>query len=143
MIRRLEQEETEKALRLVWQVFLEYEANDYMKEGIDEFDRTLHDEGYVSGLIFYGAFKGDELTGVIATRNEGSHIALFFVDGKHQGKGIGKSLFEKALEEDPKDYMIVNSSPYAVEIYHRLGFEDTDAEQEVRGLRFTPMKYHK
>jgi len=33
----------------------------------------------------------------------------------------------------------VNSSPYALEVYHRLGFIDKDREQTVDGIRFTPM----
>jgi len=36
--------------------------------------------------------------------------------------------------------MTVNSSPYAVPIYHKLGFKDTGSEQVVNGLRFTPME---
>ncbi len=34
----------------------------------------------------------------------------------------------------------VNSSPYAVEVYHKLGFKDTAVEQISDGIRFTPMK---
>ena len=36
--------------------------------------------------------------------------------------------------------MTVNSSPYAVPVYHKLGFKDTGSEQMVNGLRFTPME---
>jgi len=36
---------------------------------------------------------------------------------------------------------LFNSSPYAVEIYRHLGFEPTDTEQAVNGLRFIPMKF--
>ena len=35
----------------------------------------------------------------------------------------------------------VNSSPYAEEVYQYLGFTQTDREQNVDGLRFTPMQY--
>ena len=35
----------------------------------------------------------------------------------------------------------VNSSPYAVEVYRHLGFTPTGGEQNIDGLRFTPMKY--
>ena len=35
--------------------------------------------------------------------------------------------------------MTVNSSPYAVGIYRKLGFKAVDDEQSVNGLRFTPM----
>ncbi len=36
----------------------------------------------------------------------------------------------------------VNSYPYAVSVYHRLGFKDTDKEQVTNGLRYTPMEMY-
>ena len=36
-IRKLHKPEYEAALALVWEVFLEYEAPEYSKEGVDEF----------------------------------------------------------------------------------------------------------
>lgn len=139
-IRELEQDQTEKALCLVWKVFQEYEAPDYTKEGVEEFYKSIHDESYLSKLCLYGAFVQDELVGCIATRNEGTHIALFFVDGKYHRQGIGKQLFQTAWARCHFDKMTVNSSPYAVPIYHKLGFQDTNTEQVVNGLRFTPME---
>jgi len=91
-------------------------------------------------LRAFGAFENEKLVGVIATRSAGTHIALFFVRGEYQKKGIGKSLFQMALKECSSQKMTVNSSPYAVPIYHKLGFNETDKEQEVNGLRFTPME---
>ena len=92
-------------------------------------------------LCLYGTFVSEKLIGVIATRSEGTHIALFFVDGKYQGKGIGRKLFQTVVSECKSNRMTINSSPYAIPIYHKLGFTDTDAEQVVNGLRFTPMEY--
>lgn len=140
-IRKIEENERENALDLVWNVFREYEAPDYSDEGVGEFYKSIHDENYLSKLCLYGAFISETLIGVIATRSEGTHIALFFVDGRHQGKGIGKALFQTAAAECQSGRLTVNSSPYAVPIYHRLGFTDTDTEQSVNGLRFTPMEY--
>ena len=132
-IKRLD--ETQSALQLVWEVFQEFESPDYTQEGINEFYKTIHDENYISMLTMYGAFLSGELVGVIATRNNGRHIALFFVDGKYHRQGIGKQLFEAVRT----DKMTVNSSPYAVGIYRKLGFKAVDEEQSVNGLRFTPM----
>ena len=42
------------------------------------------------------------------------------------------------LNED--NYFTVNSSPYAHVVYKYLGFEDTDTEQCIKGIRFYPMK---
>ena len=91
----------------------------------------------------YGAFMENRLVGVIATRSEGAHIALFFVKGEYHGRGIGSQLFKTVLQMCPAGSMTVNSSPYAVPIYHHLGFHDTDKEQAVNGLRFTPMEWRR
>ena len=139
-VRILTKDETPAALRLVWQVFQAFEAPDYTPEGVEEFHKTIQNDEFMSKLCLYGAFLGQELVGVIATRSEGTHIALFFVDGRYHRQGIGRQLFEKVWEQCPSDYMTVNSSPYAVPIYHRFGFQDTDTEQVVNGLRFTPMR---
>lgn len=140
-IRELDTKETDRALCLVWQVFLAYEAPDYTQEGVDEFDKTIHDPKYMSALRLYGAFMQEELVGVIATRNNGTHIALFFVEGKYHRQGIGKQLFQYVQSRCPSAKMTVNASPYAVAIYRRLGFQAADHEQVVHGLRFTPMEY--
>lgn len=139
LIKQLNNNEIENALSLAWKVFMEYEAPDYTQEGIDEFYKSIHDEKFLSMLSLYGAFSDDELVGVIATRSNGKHIALFFVDGKYHRQGIGKQLL-KAVQTSK---MTVNSSPYAVSIYRKLGFESTDTERVVNGLRFTQMRLRK
>lgn len=129
-----------KALELVWSVYLEYEAPDYTQEGIDEFYRSIHDRAYLDMLTMYAAYQKDQMLGIIATRSQGTHVALFFVDGKYHKHGVGRKLFEAALEQNTSGFMTVNSSPYAVPVYHKLGFQDTDGEQTVNGLRFTPIR---
>jgi len=140
-IKTLELFQRDEALELVWKVFLKYEAPDYTKEGSEEFFKSIHDDEWLNQIKMYGAYDKDRLVGVIATRQEGTHIALFFVDGEYHRKGIGRQLFQKILEDNKVNYMTVNSSPYAVPVYEKLGFEATDVEQVKNGLRFTPMKY--
>ena len=141
IIKKIKQDELNNAIELVWQVFLEFEAPDYTEEGVKEFKKTIDDKNWISERVFYGAYNdSNELLGVIATKNT-THIALFFVDDKYHKNGIGRSLFQMALSKCPSHRMTVNSSPYAVPIYHKLGFADIDIEQVVNGLRFTPMEY--
>lgn len=64
-----------------------------------------------------------------------------YVDGKYHRQGIGKRLYQIARSRNNSNKMTVNSSPYAVPVYHKLGFIDTDTEQVVNGLRFIPMEY--
>ena len=44
-------------------------------------------------------------------------------------------------QEYPNQIITLNSSSYGVTFYHALGFTDTDKEQTVNGIWFTPMKY--
>lgn len=141
----LNKEEIHKALDLVWTVFLEFEAPDYTQQGIEEFKKfvdykSMMDQFNNGELQFWGCKIAGELTGVIATRNS-THICLLFVKKEFHRRGIGRKLFQTVKEDLKGQPITVNSSPYAIEVYHRLGFMDTDVEQTVNGMRFTPMSY--
>ena len=137
-IRKIEKEEMEEALELVWRVFLEFEAPDYTQEGIIEFKKAIDDNEWVSNRNFYGAFEDGKILGVIATK-EFTHIALFFVEGIHHRKGIGRKLYQAICELNNTGKFTVNSSPYAKPVYERFGFVCTNTEQCINGLRFYPM----
>ncbi|MPN64058.1 hypothetical protein SDC9_211829 [bioreactor metagenome] len=95
-------------------------------------------------LYIWGCFDGEKVVGVIAARPP-CHIALLFVDKAYHRQGIARCLFNTLKDHFEADSqhaeITVNSSPYAVEVYHRLGFVDTDTEQIVNGLRFIPMRH--
>lgn len=136
-IRKIKDYELNTALDLVWKVFIKYEAPDYGEEGVEEFRKSVWNKEYLNMLEIYAAFDGEKMVGVIATRSQGTHIALFFVDGEYHRQGIGKALFNKIR----RNRMTVNSSPYAQEVYHHLGFRDTKPQQSVNSILFTPMEY--
>ena len=140
-IRPLAAEETPAALRLAWKVFTEYESPDYAPEGTEEFRKCLHDDSYLTGIRYYGAFDGNRPVGVLGIREEERHICFFFVDGEYQRRGIGTGLFRRMREDFPAQAITLNSSPFGVPFYKALGFTATAPEQTVRGIRFTPMVY--
>ena len=140
-IRRLSQDERQTALDLAWAVFSEYESPDYSAEGTEEFRKCLHDEGYLSGLHYYGTFDGEKLIGEIAIRPNRKHICFFFVDGRYHRRGIGTRMFRRLLEDYPNETITLNSSPYGLPFYKAIGFVPTDEERTVNGIRFTAMKY--
>ncbi len=143
-IKVVESHEKRKALELVFKTFMQYEAPDYSPKGVETFQSSvMSNNDYLNNILLYGAYEGDTIQGVIATRNQGNHIALFFVDGKFHRQGIGKKLFHTVVQNSSSNIITVNSSPYAIEIYHRLGFVDTSPEQISDGMRYTPMSYTK
>nr|WP_263326836.1 GNAT family N-acetyltransferase [Neobacillus sp. Marseille-Q6967] len=141
---KLSRSEIKAALELVWTVFLEFEAPDYSQQGIEEFRKFV---GYqfiieqfdIGELQFWGCKINDQLTGVIAIRGK-NHICMLFVKKEFHKRGIAKRLFQtvetKCKNQKDIKEITVNSSPYAIEVYHRLGFVDTDKEQTVNGIRF-------
>ena len=142
-IRRLSEDERQAALDLAWIVFSEYESPDYSEEGTEEFRKCLHDEEYLHGIDYYGAFDGQKLIGLIGIRTELEHICFFFVGGQYHRKGIGTKMFDYLLENYKGNNITVNSSTYGLGFYKKLGFVPTEEEKTINGIRFTPMIYER
>lgn len=140
-IRLLTRAEIDLSLELVWKTFCEFEAVNYPEDSRQAFYDAIHSKVYLDSLIAYGAFDGSRLVGIIASREEGSHLALFFVDGDYHGQGIGRKLWEAFLKDCSSDIITVHSSIYARDIYTKLGFEQTGEEMEDGGIVYIPMKY--
>ena len=76
VIRRLEQLEYENAVTLSLEVYLQCGEEDFDEQGLESFKSFVNDKEVVNRLVIYGAFDGDNLVGVLATKNEGEHISL-------------------------------------------------------------------
>ena len=141
-------EEWEPAMHMAWRTFMKFEAKDYSREGIRNF------KDFISGRELYRSFvKGSyqmmvaldkkKVIGMISVRNR-NYISLLFVDEKYHKMGIGKQMILRICkylkEEMGESFLTVRAAPYAVDFYHKLGFSDTSFEQEVAGIRATPMK---
>lgn len=95
---------------------------------MQSFKDFIEDKEIISTLEFWGAYDNRELKGVIATNKNRRHICCFFVKAQYHRQGIGRKLWEYLLANSSSEVITVNSSPYAVPVYHKLGFVDTDAE---------------
>jgi len=148
VIVRLGRNDIKEALNLVWEVFREFGALHYTPKGIIEFKKFLTYDYFIklyeSGEIkLWGCKINGTLTGIIALRGA-SHICLLFVKREYQRRGIAKYLFHTVLMECKKQNIkriTVSSSPYATEIYNRMGFKAIGGELLYKGIRFTPMLY--
>ena len=152
MIKEVCKNDLKQALDLVNNVFSEFVATDYSEQGINTFQNYLKKKfDEVSNDLqsgrkkLWGYYQDGKIIGVIATRDT-SHIALMFVDKMHHKKGIARQLFNTVLTElkgngDIIRRITVNSSPYAVRIYERLGFKKTDEQQDKDGIIYVPMAY--
>lgn len=141
-IRRLKADEIQSALDLAWEVFLQYEAPDYSDAGVRAFRAYLDNKEKTGAMQYWGAFDGEQLVGTMMVRPP-QHIGGFFVRGDYHRKGIGRALFDAMRTAFEVQTFTVNSSPYAVGVYERLGFIAESDEQLADGIRFTPMRYLK
>ena len=137
----IDQSEMDEALSLIRDVFMEFEAPCYPKEGVEAFFSFIENEKNLALMEFWGAYDDRKLQGVIATKDNRSHICCFFVKSAKHRQGIGRALWERLLAVSSCSRYTVNSSPYAVGFYHKLGFVDTDVQQLVDGIYFTPMEF--
>ncbi|MCX6137479.1 MAG: GNAT family N-acetyltransferase [Ignavibacteriales bacterium] len=131
---------------LVKRVFDELVAPGFEAEGIEEFYRFANPEAMKSragaGQVIILAEEGKKLVGMIEIRN-GTHVALLFVE--RRGDGTARQLLAKAVRECMQrrpalSTMTVNSSPYAEEIYRKLGFRPSGVRQTVNGIVHLPME---
>ena len=148
--RYLQPGEETAVCNLVTRVFNEFIAPDYTDEGTREFNAYIEPERLASRyqsnhkvIVATIATHHDEIVGMLELRN-GEHISLLFVDKRFQHKGISRRLVQQAIDicrqDNPNQrQMSVNSSPYALPVYKRLGFHVTQPEQVSHGIRYIPM----
>lgn len=148
-IRSAYHDEWDDAMALAWKTFLQFEADIYTKEGVRNFedfitDTTLHRMFVMGSYQMFVALDQTKIVGMITLRNV-SHISLLFVDEKYHRQGIGRALIEYLreylLSEAGIEKVTVNSSPYGVDFYHKIGFRDIRPEEEKAGIKYTPMEF--
>lgn len=152
-VRNANREEWDDAMALAWRTFMHFEASDYPKRGQESFLDFISDP-HLHRMFIIGEYKlfvaldekmNDKVIGMITVRNK-NHISLLFVDEHYHYHGIGRKLIYQVRDyiktELKLDSVTVNSSPYAVEFYHRLGFKDEGGVQENDGVYSTPMRLY-
>ena len=142
-IKQIEENEIPKAIDLVLKIFLEFDEQ--AEQGIEEFKKfitieNINEKKLSQGLQLWGAYENNKIVGVIAFRKP-LHISLLFVDKDYQRQGIARRLFQVLLDSSHENIVTVCSSPYAVEIYKKLGFVPVGDENVKNGLRQTRMEY--
>jgi GNAT superfamily N-acetyltransferase len=152
IIRKITCNEVESAMALALEVFMEFEAPDYGPAGVETFKKDIVEnreylEGARQGLCpIYGAFDGEKMVALMGMRSSKTHINLVFTKKEYHRKGIARAIFRYLLNdilaENPAlDVLTLNSSPYGLPFYLKIGFVPQGEEQTINGIRFTPMKY--
>lgn len=151
-IRKIVSSEVDSAMHLALEVFMQFEAPDYHPSGVETFKRDIVEnpeylEKARQGVCpIYGAFDGDNIVALMGMRSDKKHINLVFTKKEYHRRGIARAIFQyllnDVLKENPSlEALTLNSSPYGLPFYLAIGFVALSEEQEINGIRFTPMKY--
>ncbi len=140
-------EDVPQVSALIGRVFDEFVAPDFVPEGVQTFLQYVTPEALLRhfqanhfGLV---AAEADPIVGMIEVRNN-DHVSLLFVDKAFQGQGIARELWRRALDicrssKPDLSQVTVNSSPFAVPVYLKLGFRAQGGRQVKNGIEFYPM----
>ncbi|MBD5502314.1 MAG: GNAT family N-acetyltransferase [Lachnospiraceae bacterium] len=136
-------------MALAWKTFLRFEADVYSPEGVKNFenfitDSTLYRMFVMGAYQMFVAVEHSRLVGMITLRDT-THISLLFVDEAYHRQGIGRGLIGYLADylrtEVGAERVTVNSSPYGVGFYHKMGFRDIRPEETKDGIIYTPMEF--
>lgn len=147
-IRKITSSEVDEALSLALEVFMQFEAPEYKPEGVKTFKRDIiENKEFIAkckeGVCpIYAAFDNGKMVGLIGMRESRTHINLVFTKKEYHRKGIATAIFKYLLRDNPElSEITLNSSPYGLPFYLKLGFVPQSDELEQDGIRFTPMKF--
>jgi GNAT superfamily N-acetyltransferase len=93
--------------------------------------------------LYFVAEVGGAVVGMIMVRDK-NYISQFFVASTHQGRGVGRLLWEQALrtvvDAGATGEFSVSSSLAAERTYARFGFVRSGEPTSQNGFRFVPMQ---
>ncbi len=104
---------------------------------IEAFEKSISNETWFTTLVYE---EDNKIVAYISLVNS-SHIYHLFVEENFHKKGIAKKLWEVVLDESPSKKFTVNASLYSIDFYHKLGFINSEEQQESLGVKYQPMSF--
>ena len=147
-VERAKEGEWEDAMALAYRTFMKFQGDVYTGEGVQNFVEFITDNKLFRMFqeqeyhLWVAKDTKENIIGMGSLRS-GNHISLLFVDEKWHKTGVGRAIMtemENFVKAADMDNITVNSSPYAVDFYHKLGFADLSEEQLNSGMYITPMR---
>jgi len=147
--RLLSDSEVAEASELALRVFKEFVAPEQSFEGQERFFRyanpnALRARHRAGRSLTFAAERNGRLIGMLHLQN-GTHVAMLFVEGASQRQGIGRGLIGFATShalnrQPPVQVLTADSTPAALDAYQKLGFLPVAGKQFVNGICFIPME---
>lgn len=101
-----------------------------------EFERRISSDEFLNLVIDINGM----IAGYISIKNK-EHLYHLFISKDHQGQGLSRQLWARAISECKSQSYTVRSSLFAVPVYERFGFLSVGAPDSKDGLEFQAMEY--
>jgi predicted N-acetyltransferase YhbS len=137
VVRKMEKKDLEQTAKVIKSSIRESLGKIYPKKLTDYFCRKYTKQKFEKRYEEFQHFVAEEngrIIGVIALKD--NHLRTFFVDPEHQGKGIGRLLYNQLEKEARKQgikKLFLEGSPLGEPIYKKLGFEKIEIIKKQRG----------
>ena len=147
-IRKATADDSEIVSELICELSAKYITHEFSAQGVEHLLASMNPGAirkcFNADYQYHLAEMGDQVVGVVGVRDN-SHLYHFFVAEKYQGRGIGRKLWQVAMDtclsNGNAGEFTVNSSRYALGIYEKLGFVAQSAPKEKSGVVYIPMKF--
>ncbi|MBE2293475.1 MAG: GNAT family N-acetyltransferase [Phycisphaerales bacterium] len=142
-IREMTEKDLDRVSAICIESFMESVAASLSEQGISTFKEIALSNAFSSRMqednMMLVSEEGNQLNGVIELK-KGCHVAMLFVDPKHQNKGVGRKLISAALNHVRTDILTVKASLSSVPAYVKYGFECKGDTAESEGLIYQLME---
>ena len=147
IIKKVSQQEIKQVVDLINKGFDKYMACNYPNESRKLFKEEHSYDKIVEQynnyeLELWGCFEDENIIGIIGVKNS-NNICMLYVDENYQRKGIAKCLFnmiyDKSKFNKSLNELTVISPLFCMEMFYKLGFVSSGAEQELNGIDVVPM----
>lgn len=142
MIRKLEQKEYDKVVRLTSEVVSSETNAGWSQKGGESVVSFLKER--IHKYVCIGSFYRRRMNGAAVYDPNTFRLILLVVRKEDQKKGIGTNLIDAVVDEAKKQNVskiTVNAARNAVMFYEKYGFERDGEETTAGELTFTPMEY--
>lgn len=143
IIREMNEKDFDIVSALCIDSFMESVAGSLSEQGIATFKQISSSEAFSSRMkednVILISEEEQTIKGVIELK-QGRHVAMLFIDPKHQKKGIGRQLLAAVLEHARVDIITVKASLSSVPAYSKYGFACKGDVAELEGLVYQPME---
>jgi ribosomal protein S18 acetylase RimI-like enzyme len=133
--------------RLFDALAMEYIVNESPPEAASKFVRDNNEDAVrdylAAGMRYHVAERDGKIIGFVALREQ-KHLYHLFVDKQYHRQGIAKALWSvaraDAIATGNPGVFTVNASNYALPVYQKMGFVQTEPMQFQGGLYYHPMR---